>query len=115
MVILVSTPRPAISPKRSQSLGRSRFRIRIRTQGYRRVAEREAGKGGNQGDEGWEIHVAQVQALARGHVVELVPEVTVVAVGEQVHHELEGSQVGQDCRSAEPTSSRSSPLVDQSL
>jgi hypothetical protein len=65
----------------------------------------EAGKGGNQGHEGREIHVAQGQALTGGHVVELVPEVAVVAVGEQMHQELEGSQVGQDRRSAEPTSS----------
>ena len=46
-------------------------------------------KGGHQGHEGREIHVAQGQALTGGHVVELVPEVSVVAVGEQMPHELE--------------------------
>ena len=66
-----------------------------------RVAQRGACQGGREGHERREVYVAQVQPLARGDVVELVPEVPVISGGEQVHKQLDEGQQEKDGTAAE--------------
>jgi hypothetical protein len=66
-----------------------------------RVAEERAARSGGECYEGREVHVPQVEVLARGDVVELIPEIAVVSGREQVYQELDEGQVREQRRCSE--------------
>ncbi len=71
-----------------------------------------AREGGHEGHERREVHVAQGQPLARGDVVELVPEVPVVSGGEQMHQKLDEGQREDDGAAAQERTPGAFPLGD---